>query len=115
MIDSLNLDSQLIKLAAQLFGKDRAFNHTQEECAELIVAINHYRRGRIGPDKVAEEIADVYIMCQRIAEIIGVHLVDQKVIEKSKITRDRIKKELDKRDVQPTDSNIIHGPLSGNF
>lgn len=97
MIDGLNLSSALVKLAAETFGKERAFNHTTEECAELIVAINHYRRGRITIDKVAEEVADVFIMCNRMAEIIGPALVDQKVIEKCIITQDYIKKELQAR------------------
>lgn len=90
----LNVDPEAIKLAVNLFGKERNLNHTQEECAELIVAINHYRRGRVSLEAVASEIADVYLMCLRMAEIIGPHLVDQKVIEKIKITREYIAKEL---------------------
>lgn len=97
MIDSLNLDSKLIRLAAELFGEERAYNHTQEECAELIVAINHFRRGRITKEKVAEEIADVFIMCNRLALIIGPHLVDQKILEKNIVTKEYIKRELEKK------------------
>lgn len=95
MIDPLNLDSRLVRLAVELFGKERNFNHTQEECAELIVAINHYRRGRISAEEVVEEIADVYIMCQCMAQIVGTNLVDQKILEKSQIIRDYITKELE--------------------
>lgn len=106
MIEALNIDTALIKLAVKTFGEKRTFDHTQEECAELIVAINHYRRGRVGKEQVAEEIADVFIMCHRMAELIGVHLVDQKIIEKSIVTKDYIKKELADDAKRPSPSPI---------
>jgi NTP pyrophosphatase (non-canonical NTP hydrolase) len=108
MIDPLNLSPELIRLAVDIFGYERTLNHTQEECGELIVAINHLRRGRATKEHVAEEIADVFIMCQRMAKIIGEHLVDQKVLEKCQVTRDYIKKELEeRRDLQSALSNSV--------
>jgi NTP pyrophosphatase (non-canonical NTP hydrolase) len=113
VIDPLNLTSELIELAILVFGTERGLNHTQEECAELIVAINHYRRGRISKEAVAEEIADVYIMCHRMAKIIGEHLVDQKVLEKCQVTRDYIKKELEsQRDAQTANRGSVYGARS---
>ena len=37
-----------------------------EEAAELIQALTHYERGRVGADKVAEEVGDVIIMCRQL-------------------------------------------------
>lgn len=38
-----------------------------EECAELIQALQHEKRGRINPEEVCEEIADVQIMLNQIS------------------------------------------------
>lgn len=46
------------------FGVNEQIKVAQEECAELIVAISHYRRGR--NHNVEEEIADVEIMIEQL-------------------------------------------------
>ena len=77
----------------RLFAKCVAFwgvcaqeNMLQEECGELIVAVNHYRRGRVPPTKLLEEIADVMFT---IGEVMYIHgftsedldlMIDKKVI-----------------------------------
>lgn len=43
----------------------------QEECAELIAAINQYDRGRVTEDRVAEEVADVLIMVAQARVLLG--------------------------------------------
>lgn len=42
-----------------------------EEMGELIASLNQFLRGRVGPDKVAEEIADVILMMQEMAYVFG--------------------------------------------
>jgi NTP pyrophosphatase (non-canonical NTP hydrolase) len=42
----------------------------QEECGELIVAISHYLRGRIGVYELAKEVADVMIMAEQMRLIV---------------------------------------------
>jgi NTP pyrophosphatase (non-canonical NTP hydrolase) len=61
-----------------------------EECAELIVALRSYARGRVDIRAVAEEVADVEIMCQHLRVVAGQGLVDQ--IKEYKLSRlqDRI-------------------------
>lgn len=61
------------KLAFETFGMDNQLRQLQEECAELIVAINHYFRDR-DPDleETTEEIADVLIVINQI--IIGIEI-----------------------------------------
>lgn len=43
----------------------------QEECGELIAAINQMDRGRVGLDALAAELADVLICTVQAAHIIG--------------------------------------------
>lgn len=51
------------------FGERFNIDQCQEECAELIVALNHFRRGRCSKEDVLEEIADVRIMTELMLEI----------------------------------------------
>lgn len=57
------------------FGTEGQINQAIEEMAELTVALNHYRRGRIDRDAVASEIADVIIMMEQLSLIFGVDAV----------------------------------------
>ena len=55
--------------AVNTFGTKQQMRHTQEECAELIVAISHWFRNREDSEKeVAEDLADVIIMCAQMTE-----------------------------------------------
>ena len=49
-----------------LYGAENQMDQAIEECAELIVAIRHYRRGRASISAIAEEIADVEIMMTQL-------------------------------------------------
>ena len=59
----------------------------QEECAELIVALNHERRHRVPSEKVLEEIADVLFMCDELMYIYGFGKDELKRELKKKIER----------------------------
>ena len=67
------LEERLIESAIEAvntFGAPQQMRHTQEECAELIASINHWFRGREGSEEeVAEELADVIIMCAQMCDI----------------------------------------------
>ena len=70
------------------FGVHAQMNMAIEECAELIQAINKWRRNpSIGMGNIAEEIADVEIMCSQLRLML--HGLDRSVdeIKESKITR----------------------------
>ena len=77
----------IVKKAAFDLGSDANFNQTQEECAELIVAINHFRRNRIDWEDLAEEIADVYLMIHVLYEWMNMtglgELINEKLIDKA--------------------------------
>lgn len=60
-------ERQILKDAIDTFGIKNQLDMLQEECAELIVAISHYKRGRPGSSiNLSEEIADVHIMMNQI-------------------------------------------------
>lgn len=49
------------------WGADSQIDMAIEECAELTVALKHYKRNRIEPHDVFEEIADVIFMMEELA------------------------------------------------
>ena len=62
---------QILSKAISEWGIEAQTNLAIEEMGELIVAINHHRRGRVGMDAVQEEIADVMIAMKQLAMIYG--------------------------------------------
>lgn len=59
-------------------------NQTQEECAELIAAINHFRRKKSqnAHDELCEEIADVIIMLNQCMIFLDESKINKKISEK---------------------------------
>ena len=79
-----------IKIIADHYGINPQLDQMQEECAELIVAINkHKRYGK--SEQVIEEIADVELMLEQLKYLLNCDGEVQK-IKKQKIERqlDRI-------------------------
>lgn len=77
------IDAKLMQKAMEKWGSELQMDLAQEECAELIEAIAHYRRGR--PDsfeKMVEEIADVKLMVYQLEILFGQSEVDRVVNEK---------------------------------
>lgn len=68
---------ELYEAAVKRWGRSSQVMQTQEECAELIVAINKYFfRDCLEKGSVVEEVADVEIMCAQMRVILGDELVD---------------------------------------
>lgn len=61
------------KAAIKTFGVRNQLRQVQEECAELIAAINHYLRDSDKENKISllNEIADVVIMLEQLKVIYG--------------------------------------------
>ena len=64
--------TDILAEAIEFYGKENQLNQAVEELAELIVSINHCRRGRVTADAVASEIADAIIMIEQVAMIFNV-------------------------------------------
>ena len=58
-----------LKQIADHYGLDEQLNMLQEECAELIQAVNKYKRTRT--TAIVEEMADVYIMLYQITYLLN--------------------------------------------
>jgi len=80
----------LLKHAVVANGTEAQWEQVVEECAELIVAIKHTKRGKATVHDLLEEIADVIIMSQQARLMAGPSLVDAVVEAKL----DRLEKQL---------------------
>ena len=82
--------------AIETYGVDAQLGMVQEECAELIVAINKLKRG--APiSEIANEAADVYIMLQQLSLIVGGELLDNCIEKKLKRLNKRLKAEKERQ------------------
>lgn len=62
-----NQRETIAKLAIEKFGQEAQLRQLQEECAELIVAVNHFfRQRRDAREELIEEFADVTIMLMEL-------------------------------------------------
>lgn len=71
------LDKYLHRLIAK-YGAKAQIDKAQEECAELIVALNKLRLKKASRTDVAKEIADVRIMVSQLEIILDVQAKVQK-------------------------------------
>lgn len=79
--------------AVDFYGGERQLAQTQEEAAELIAAISHYRREREGSlAELIEEVADMKIMMRQLMRILDAEEVNKAVSMKI----DRLEKQLKK-------------------
>lgn len=83
----------IYKDALKYWGHKAQIEQTQEECAELIVVLNKFFNRKLAHvciDDVAAEIADVVIMCNQMAEIIGPDRVNNYMAIKKKGLREAL-------------------------
>lgn len=86
--------TELVGIINKLASRDiwEQLNQTQEECAELIAAINHFRRGKKGDryQDLCAEVADVKIMIEQLCIILDRDSIDKIMIEKLSRAKERI-------------------------
>jgi NTP pyrophosphatase (non-canonical NTP hydrolase) len=75
---------QICQDAIKVFGGEIQLNQLQEECGELVAAVNHYRRGR-PVETLIEELGDVLIIAYQVRLLLGTDIVDQSI--QAKLTR----------------------------
>jgi NTP pyrophosphatase (non-canonical NTP hydrolase) len=90
IMDKTEQKTIITKLASRDIWEQ--LNQTQEECAELIVAINHFRRGKKGEryNDLCSEVADVRIMIDQLCSILDRKIIDKFTIEKLCRANERI-------------------------
>jgi NTP pyrophosphatase (non-canonical NTP hydrolase) len=75
----------VLKAAVKKYGYNTQFNQLIEECAELIVEINHLKRGKKDLLPLLEELVDVRIMLDQMDIIFDRSLIEK--IKERKIKR----------------------------
>ena len=80
------MEENIFKMSVEKWGVQSQYDQMTEECAELIVAINKYKRFLCGEKKqteeevmfnLLEEIADVKICVQQLEYILGADKVEK--------------------------------------
>lgn len=82
LFDSLLTAYCLSSDTIKAWGEEAQINKTIEECAELIVALQHSRSRTLEVRTVASEVADVLVMTMCIARIVGVEVVSDEMSKK---------------------------------
>jgi hypothetical protein len=80
----------IYKEALEVWGINSQIHKFSEELFELGVAIHHWYEDKIFPITLAEEIADVEIVCAQLRSLIGTEMVDERKIFKLKRLRKRV-------------------------
>lgn len=89
-------EEEIYAEAIRTFGEEFQFMVFNEELAELIVAVSHYRRKRVSAESVLEEISDVQIMINQLVKILD-GSDDHATIARIKNEKlERLKKRLEK-------------------
>jgi len=62
---------EIYRATIEKWGVEAQYDQAVEECAELITAIKHYRRGKIGKTELLSELADVSLMLGQLTYMLG--------------------------------------------
>jgi NTP pyrophosphatase (non-canonical NTP hydrolase) len=75
---------KLYQKTLKKWGEDAQYDQAVEECAELIAALKHYRRGKIDQQAVIDELADVTLMIGQLTWMFGPRDVEEAIQKKRK-------------------------------
>jgi len=85
--------TELFEDCLTYWGEEAQLEMVQEECAELILAIFHYNRGREGSkDNLIEELGDVWLMVSQMIHYYGQDEVEKMIDLKSERTLNKLNK-----------------------
>ena len=85
---------QLYQATLEKWGKEAQYDQAVEECAELIAALKHFRRGKVDQQAVIDELADVTLMLGQLTWMFGSDAVKKSVQKK----REKLNKLLESPD-----------------
>lgn len=83
-------DRDTFREAIETWGLPAQIDMAVEECAEVIVALQHLQRDRTDREDVIEELADLRIMFEQLRWYFGRDFVDPVVIDKMGRLRERL-------------------------
>lgn len=78
----MDVSREIYRDTLEKWGVEAQYDQAIEECAELIAALKHFKRGRIGEEAVIAELADVWLMVQQLTYMFGEGKVAAAVAEK---------------------------------
>lgn len=64
------------------WGVDAQYDQAIEECAELIAALKHFKRGKISEQEVIDELADATLMLGQLRWMFGHDQVEAAISKK---------------------------------
>ena len=74
----------IYRAALEKWGEEAQYDQAIEECAELITALKHYKRNRVGRQEVVDELADLTLMIGQLSWMFGEEDVEAAVADKLK-------------------------------
>ena len=77
-------NERLYQATLNKWGEDAQYDQAVEECAELITALKHFRRGKVDQQAVIDEIADVTLMLGQLTWMFGTERVEESMKKKLK-------------------------------
>jgi len=107
LFDNLLCAYHVSEATIKAWGEDAQLNKTIEECAELIVALQHSRSRTLDIRSLASEIADVLVMVVCAARIVGVDLVADEMSKKLTRLKGRLETTKPKSDFEEKYNNAI--------
>lgn len=75
-------DKETFEQAIDTWGLDVQLEKAEEEAAELLLALKHYRAGKIPIEELFDEIADVKIMIGQLNHSMNSELIDRRIDQK---------------------------------
>ncbi|WP_321533017.1 antitoxin [uncultured Desulfuromonas sp.] len=75
-------NEELYRQTMALWGEQAQYDQAVEECAELCAALMHYRREKVAPQQVIDELADVTLMIGQLTWMFGADRVGEAVERK---------------------------------
>ena len=76
--------TQIYQKTIMTWGEEAQYDQMIEECAELIAALKHFKRGKIEQQDVINELADVTLMVGQLTWMVGEENVHAAVEQKIK-------------------------------
>ncbi len=77
----MNID-KIYQKTINKWGEEAQYDQTVEECAELIAALKHFKRGKASSQTVIDELADVTLMLGQLRWMFGAERIEAAVEKK---------------------------------
>ncbi len=74
--------TQIYRKTIDKWGEEAQYDQMIQECAELIAALKHFKRGKIDQQDVINELADVTLMVGQLSWMVGDDKVTVAIEEK---------------------------------